>query len=149
MIFLPPISRAGSERPQLRPSRDVAPSELVPVPPRPPLVPLPHGVPTDGIPLRDEVRIPRCRNGSSDSRAAKGGTLHIVLSCERLFSAHTLASAISRHAFTIAWQLYCEPYDSIDWDKTRHLVADMDNYSPIPGKMFPRFLLVRTSFPTS
>lgn len=29
-------------------------------------------------------------------------------------------------------QLYCQPYDSIDWDNTRHLVAPMDNYSPIP-----------------
>ncbi|KAL7540729.1 hypothetical protein ACHAXR_011495 [Thalassiosira sp. AJA248-18] len=29
-------------------------------------------------------------------------------------------------------ELYCQPYHSIDWDGTRHLVADMDNYSPIP-----------------
>ena len=29
-------------------------------------------------------------------------------------------------------QLYVESYDSIDWDATRHLVAPMDNYSPIP-----------------
>ncbi len=29
-------------------------------------------------------------------------------------------------------ELYCEPYDSIEWDRTRHLVASMDNYSPIP-----------------
>jgi hypothetical protein len=33
--------------------------------------------------------------------------------------------------FTIL-QLYVDPYDSIDWDSTRHLVASMDNYSPIP-----------------
>ena len=32
-------------------------------------------------------------------------------------------------------ELYCEPYDSIDWDRTRHLVATMDNYSPIPKFM--------------
>jgi squalene cyclase len=32
-------------------------------------------------------------------------------------------------------KLYCEPYDSIQWDSTRHLVADMDNYSPIPAFM--------------
>lgn len=32
-------------------------------------------------------------------------------------------------------QLYCEPYEFIDWDKTRHLVAPMDNYSPIPTFM--------------
>lgn len=29
-------------------------------------------------------------------------------------------------------QLYLEPYETIDWDSTRHLVAPMDNYSPIP-----------------
>lgn len=29
-------------------------------------------------------------------------------------------------------ELYCEPYESIDWVSTRHWVADMDNYSPIP-----------------
>jgi len=29
-------------------------------------------------------------------------------------------------------ELYCQPYESIHWDSTRHLVADMDNYSPIP-----------------
>lgn len=28
-------------------------------------------------------------------------------------------------------ELYCEPYDSIVWIKTRHMVADIDNYSPI------------------
>jgi squalene/oxidosqualene cyclase-like protein len=28
-------------------------------------------------------------------------------------------------------ELYCEPYNNIDWDKTRHMVAPMDNYSPI------------------
>jgi cycloartenol synthase len=28
-------------------------------------------------------------------------------------------------------ELYCEPYDSIPWMKTRHMVAPMDNYSPI------------------
>lgn len=32
-------------------------------------------------------------------------------------------------------QLYCQPYGSIKWDSTRHLVADMDNYSPIPSSM--------------
>lgn len=32
-------------------------------------------------------------------------------------------------------ELYCEPYDSIEWDRTRHLVATMDNYSPIPTIM--------------
>ncbi len=32
-------------------------------------------------------------------------------------------------------ELYCEPYDSIEWDRTRHLVASMDNYSPIPTFM--------------
>jgi len=34
-------------------------------------------------------------------------------------------------------QLYCQPYDSIEWDSTRHLVAEMDNYSPIP--LFMKF----------
>lgn len=29
-------------------------------------------------------------------------------------------------------ELYCHSYNSIDWDSTRHLVAPMDNYSPIP-----------------
>jgi squalene/oxidosqualene cyclase-like protein len=29
-------------------------------------------------------------------------------------------------------ELYVEDYDSINWMKTRHLVAEMDNYSPIP-----------------
>ena len=33
-------------------------------------------------------------------------------------------------------ELYCtEAYDTIDWDSTRHLVAEMDNYSPIPRIM--------------
>lgn len=32
-------------------------------------------------------------------------------------------------------QLYCESYDTIPWTKTRHLVAEMDNYSPIPRFM--------------
>lgn len=32
-------------------------------------------------------------------------------------------------------QLYCKPYDSIQWDSTRNLVAEMDNYSPIPKFM--------------
>jgi hypothetical protein len=32
-------------------------------------------------------------------------------------------------------ELYCEPYESIPWTKTRHWVADMDNYSPIPWFM--------------
>jgi len=29
-------------------------------------------------------------------------------------------------------ELYCDPYSSIPWDKTRHVVAEMDNYSPLP-----------------
>jgi hypothetical protein len=29
-------------------------------------------------------------------------------------------------------ELYCEDYESISWMKTRHWVAPMDNYSPIP-----------------
>lgn len=29
-------------------------------------------------------------------------------------------------------ELYCEPYDKIHWVPTRHWVAAMDNYSPIP-----------------
>ena len=32
-------------------------------------------------------------------------------------------------------ELYCEPYDNIDWINTRHLIAPMDNYSPIPITM--------------
>jgi squalene/oxidosqualene cyclase-like protein len=32
-------------------------------------------------------------------------------------------------------ELYVEDYDSIDWMSTRHLVAEMDNYSPIPTFM--------------
>ena len=34
-------------------------------------------------------------------------------------------------------QLYCQPYESIHWDSTRHFVADMDNYSPVP--LFMKF----------
>ena len=29
-------------------------------------------------------------------------------------------------------EIYCQPYESIDWINTRHLVADLDNYSQIP-----------------
>ena len=29
-------------------------------------------------------------------------------------------------------ELYVQDYDSINWIKTRHMVADMDNYSPVP-----------------
>mmetsp|Transcript_17053 Transcript_17053/g.23413 ORF Transcript_17053/g.23413 Transcript_17053/m.23413 type:complete len:914 (+) Transcript_17053:394-3135(+) len=32
-------------------------------------------------------------------------------------------------------ELYIEPYESIDWIRTRHFVAPMDNYSPIPWTM--------------
>jgi cycloartenol synthase len=32
-------------------------------------------------------------------------------------------------------ELYCEPYSTIEWDSTRHMVAPMDNYSPIPNVM--------------
>ena len=32
-------------------------------------------------------------------------------------------------------ELYCDPYESIYWDKTRNLVAEMDNYSPLPFVM--------------
>jgi cycloartenol synthase len=32
-------------------------------------------------------------------------------------------------------ELYCEPYESISWIHTRHNVAPMDNYSPIPWIM--------------
>lgn len=32
-------------------------------------------------------------------------------------------------------ELYCESYDSIPWIKTRHYIAPMDNYSPIPFTM--------------
>uniref|UniRef100_A0A7S2U1C0 Terpene cyclase/mutase family member n=1 Tax=Lotharella oceanica TaxID=641309 RepID=A0A7S2U1C0_9EUKA len=32
-------------------------------------------------------------------------------------------------------ELYCEEYDGIDWDATRHWVAPMDNYSPKPWTM--------------
>ena len=32
-------------------------------------------------------------------------------------------------------EIYCESYDTIDWCKTRHWVAPMDNYSPIPWFM--------------
>lgn len=32
-------------------------------------------------------------------------------------------------------ELYCEEYELIKWDKTRHLVAPMDNYSPLPWTM--------------
>ena len=32
-------------------------------------------------------------------------------------------------------ELYLEPYDSISWIQTRHFVAPMDNYSPIPWTM--------------
>jgi squalene/oxidosqualene cyclase-like protein len=28
-------------------------------------------------------------------------------------------------------ELYCQPYDSIDWAATRELVAEIDNYSPV------------------
>lgn len=29
-------------------------------------------------------------------------------------------------------EIYCQPYEKVDWVKTRHWVAPMDNYSPIP-----------------
>ena len=32
-------------------------------------------------------------------------------------------------------ELYCQPYSSIEWIKTRHMVAPMDNYSPISWVM--------------
>jgi hypothetical protein len=32
-------------------------------------------------------------------------------------------------------ELYTQPYESIDWVPTRHWVAEMDNYSPIPWVM--------------
>jgi squalene/oxidosqualene cyclase-like protein len=32
-------------------------------------------------------------------------------------------------------ELYCEPYDSIEWMQTRHMVAPMDNYSPVAWMM--------------
>ncbi|GAX17250.1 cycloartenol synthase [Fistulifera solaris] len=32
-------------------------------------------------------------------------------------------------------ELYIQPYESIDWIKTRHMVAPMDNYSPISKLM--------------
>jgi len=32
-------------------------------------------------------------------------------------------------------ELYCDPYVSIQWSKTRHCVANMDNYSPIGSFM--------------
>jgi squalene/oxidosqualene cyclase-like protein len=32
-------------------------------------------------------------------------------------------------------ELYVQDYESIEWIKTRHMVADMDNYSPIPWFM--------------
>ncbi len=46
-------------------------------------------------------------------------------------------------------ELYCDDYDSIDWDKTRHLVADMDNYSPLPTVMrvAQNLLAIYESFP--
>ena len=28
-------------------------------------------------------------------------------------------------------ELYCEPYDGIDWNKYRHAVCPFDNYSPV------------------
>ena len=41
-------------------------------------------------------------------------------------------------------ELYCEQYDSIDWDKTRNLVAEIDNYSPLPFVMeFAQNLLAK------
>jgi len=46
-------------------------------------------------------------------------------------------------------ELYCDPYDSIDWDKTRHLVADMDNYSPLPlvMELAQNFLIIYETLP--
>ena len=32
-------------------------------------------------------------------------------------------------------ELYCESYESIHWEKTRHWVADIDNFSPLPWIM--------------
>jgi squalene/oxidosqualene cyclase-like protein len=32
-------------------------------------------------------------------------------------------------------ELYVEPYDEISWSSTRHLIAECDNYSPIPTTM--------------
>ena len=46
-------------------------------------------------------------------------------------------------------ELYCSDYQSIDWNSTRHLVADMDNYSPVPFFMefAQNFLAFYESFP--
>jgi len=32
-------------------------------------------------------------------------------------------------------ELYCEPYETIEWGETRNMVAPMDNYSPLPSVM--------------
>ena len=32
-------------------------------------------------------------------------------------------------------ELYCEIYQNIRWNKTRHMVAPLDNYSPVPHVM--------------
>jgi len=45
-------------------------------------------------------------------------------------------------------ELYCDKYNSISWSKTRHLVAPMDNYSPIPlfMKLAQDFLAIYESW---
>lgn len=36
---------------------------------------------------------------------------------------------------TLRKELFCQPYEFVNWDKTRYWVADMDNYSPLPMVM--------------
>jgi len=81
-------------------------------------------LPSDGIFVRAQICIQRRRDGSTDRRAKGRGTTH--------FFAQSHYSS-SLNAFT--FKLYCQKYDSIQWDSTRHLVAEMDNYSAIPAFM--------------
>ena len=46
-----------------------------------------------------------------------------------------MGSSVYSHVAFVTLQLYCEPYESISWMKTRHMVAPMDDYSPLPFAM--------------
>lgn len=53
-----------------------------------------------------------------------------------IFSLQAIDHLASIHPLNgLSFKLYCEQYDSIRWESTRHLVAEMDNYSPIPAFM--------------
>lgn len=63
------------------------------------------------------------------------GMRYVVCRCTKVYIFYHKNKHSSSFTYICITQLYCQPYDSIQWDSTRHLVADMDNYSPIPAFM--------------